>query len=131
EMALDLPGDTLAQANLSDSVPVPQLPLRTVGIGARVEIGRAAEIVLGLGRVGNLAANPREPEHPDRLALMRVAEQIELTTLKEQVVGVHAPRADLVASHRVVVEDDRLVAKDRRLDLGQPYRQLVAAGGGG
>jgi hypothetical protein len=89
------------------------------------------EVVLGLSRVGDLAAYAREAEHTDRLALVRVPEQVELAALEEQVIGVDAARAHLVALHRVVVEDDRLVAEDRRLNLGQAGGEVVAAGRGG
>jgi hypothetical protein len=40
-------------------------------------------------------------------------------------------RADVVALHRVVVEGDRLLAEDRRLDLGQALGEVVAAGAAG
>ena len=105
-----------------------ELPVGAVGVLARVEVGRALEVVLGLGRVGDLAADPREAEDAERVALVRVAEEVELAALEEQVVGVDLARADLVALHRVVVEGDRLVAEDRRLDLGQALREVVAAG---
>ena len=107
-----------------------ELPVGAVGVRARVEVGRTAEVVLGLGRVGDLAADAREAEHADRLALVGVAEQVELATLEEQVVGIDAPRAHLVALHRVVVEQDRLVAEDRRLDLREASGEVVAAGRG-
>ena len=131
EVALDLPGDPLAQEHLGDPLLLAELPLGAIRVLARVEIGRAPEVVLGLGRVGDLAADAREPEDPDLLALMGVTEQIELAALEEQVVGVHPARAHLVAGHRVVVEGDRLVAEDRRLDLRQAHRQLMTAGRGG
>ena len=86
------------------------------------------EVVLGLGRIGDLAADPRQAEHADRLALVGIAEQVELAALEQQVVGVDAARADLVALHRVVVEDDRLVAEDRRLDLREAGGEVMAAG---
>ena len=109
----------------------PNCQCREVGVGARVEVGGAAEVVLGLGRVGDLAADPREAEDAQRLALVGVAEQVELAAAEEQVVGVDLARAELAALHRVVVEGDRLVAEDRRLDLRQALRELVAAGRGG
>jgi hypothetical protein len=84
--------------------------------------------VLGLRRVRDLAADPREPEHPQAVALVRAAQDVELPALEEQVVRVDPARGDLVALHRVVVERDRLLAEDRRLDLRQPGRQLVPAG---
>ncbi len=130
-MAFDLPGDPRGDEHLGDVERLAELPVGAARVGARVEVLGAAEVVLGLGRVGDLAADAREPEHADRLALVRVPEQVELPALEQQVVGVHAACADLVALHRVVVEDDRLVAEDRRLDLRQARRELVAAGGGG
>ena len=130
-MAFDLPGDPLGDQHFGHAPLLAELPVGAVGVGARVEVRRAAEVVLGLGRVGDLAADARQAEHADRLALVRVAEQVELAALEQQVVGVDAARAHLVALHRVVVEDDRLVAEDRRLDLRQARRELVAAGRGG
>ena len=83
--------------------------------------------MLGLRRVGDLAADSREPEDANRVALVRVADQIELPVAEDEVVGVHLAVGDLVALHRVVAELDRLAARDRRLDLRQPLRQLAPA----
>jgi hypothetical protein len=85
--------------------------------------------VLGLGRVGDLAADPRQPEHAHVVALVRVADQIELDVAKDEVVGVDLAVGDLVALERVVAELDRLATRDRRLDLGQALRELAAAAG--
>ena len=130
EVALDLPRDPLAEQDLRGPPLLPQLPLRAVGVRARVEVGGAPEVVLRLRRVGHFAADAREAEDTDRLALVGAAQQIELPALEQQVVGVHAPGAHLVALHRVVVERDRLLAEDRRLDLRQARGELVAAGRG-
>ena len=130
EVAFDLPGDPLGDEYLGHAPLLAELPVGAVGVGARVEVRRPAEVVLGLGRVGDLAADARQAEHADRLALVGVAEQVELAALEQQVVGVDAARAHLVALHRVVVEQDRLVAEDRRLDLRQARGEVVAAGGG-
>ena len=59
---------------------------------------------------------------------MAVAEQVELTTAEEQVVGVNLARANFVAGDREVVKGDRLVAEDRRFDLCQAAGKLVATG---
>jgi hypothetical protein len=56
-----------------------------------------------------------------------VADEVELPASEEQVVRVHPPRLLRVASHRVVVEEDRLPAEDRRLDLGQALGQVAPA----
>ena len=129
-MAFEQPGDAVGDADLGGAGQLAELPCRKVGVGARVEVGGAAEVMLGLGRVGDLAADPREAEHAQRLALVGVSEQIELPAAEEQVVGVDGAQPDLAALHREVLEGDRLVAEDRRLDLRQRLRELVAAGGG-
>ena len=131
EVALDLPCDPLGDEYLGHPLLIAELPVRAVGVGARIEVRGPAEVVLGLGRVGDLAADARKAEHADRLALVGVAQQVELAALEQQVIGVDPAGAHLVALHRVVVEQDRLVAEDRRLHLGQAGRQLVAAGRGG
>ena len=129
EVALDLPGDALGDPDLGRLVGVAELPDGAVGVRARVEArGAALEVVLGLRRVGDLALDARQPEDAQRAALVRVAEEVELAALEEQVVGVDLARAGRVARHRVVVERDRLVAEDRRLDLRQALREVVAAG---
>ena len=131
EVALDLPGDAVGDPDLGGADRVAVLPLGAVGVGARVDVGRAAEVVLGLRGVGHLPAHAREAEDAQRAALVAVAQEVELPALEEQVVGVDLPGPHLVALHRVVVEGDRLVAEDRRLDLGQALGELVAAGRAG
>ena len=131
EVALDQPGDAVADPDLRLARGLAVLPLGAVGVGARVEAGGPLEVVLGLRRVGDLAAHPREAEDAQRAALVAVAQQVELPALVEQVVGVDLAGPHLVALHRVVVEGDRLAAEDRRLDLGQALGQVVAAGAAG
>jgi hypothetical protein len=75
--------------------------------------------VLGLRRVGDLAANPGEAEDPHGLALVRVADEIELAAPVHEVVGIDLALRGLVPLHRVVLELDRLAARDRGLDLRQ------------
>ncbi len=87
EVALDLPCDSLGHQNLRDAKLLAQLPLGTVGVSARVEVGGTPEVVLGLGRVRHFAADAREAEDADRLALVGVAQQVELPPLKQQMEG--------------------------------------------
>ena len=108
-----------------------ELPVDPVGVGAGVEVVGTLEVVLGLGGVSDLAADAGEPEHSDRVALVRAADHVELAALVEQLVGIDPPRPDVVALHRVVVEQDRLAAEDRSLDLGQALGDVVAAGRAG
>jgi hypothetical protein len=130
-MALDLPADALGDPHLRDAGRVAVLPFGPVGERARVEVDGALEVVLGLRRVGDLAPDPRQAEDPERLALMGPAEEVELPALEEQVVRVDLPRRDVAPLHREVLEGDRLVAEDRRLDLRQALGELMAAGRAG
>ena len=66
EVALDLPRDPLADPDLGRADRLAELPVDAVGVGARIEVRGPLEVVLGLGRVADLAADPREPEDADR-----------------------------------------------------------------
>ena len=113
------------------SLDLPQLPLRAPRVVAAVEVLGRGEVVLGLGRVGDLALDPREAEDADRIALVAMADQIELPAAVDQVEGVHLALLGRVALDRVVGELDRLATADRGLDLRQPLRDLGAVGLGG
>jgi hypothetical protein len=129
EVALDLPGDALGDPDLRRVGGVAELPVGAVGVAAWVEaLGAPPEVVLGLRGVRDLAPDAREAEDAQRVALVGVAKEVELSALVEQVVGIDLARARLVAGHRVVVEGDRLVAEDRGLDLRQALGEVVAAG---
>ena len=123
------PARRSARGRRSSRVPcdLAHLPLGARRVVAAVEVLGRLEVVLGLGRVGDLAPDPGEAKDADGLALVRVADQIELAVAEDQVVGVDLALGDLVALHRVVAELDRLAARDRRLDLGQALRELAAA----
>ena len=117
EMALDLPRDVTADPYLRRSNRISELPVDPVGIRARIEVGRALEVVLGLRRIADLPPHPREPENADRAPLVRSPDEVELAALVEQLVGIDATSPDVVALHRVVIEHDRLAPEDRGLDL--------------
>jgi hypothetical protein len=96
EVALDQPRDPLRDPDLRGALRLAELPVGARGVGARVEVGGAAEVVLGLRRVGDLALDAAEPEDAQRAALMAVAEEVELAALVEQVVRVDLARAEPV-----------------------------------
>ena len=98
EVALDVPGDAVGHPDLGGAHRVAELPRHAVGVLARVEVVGALEVVLGLGRVGDLAADAREAEDADRLALVRVADEVELAALEQQLVGVDPAHRGLAAS---------------------------------
>src|SRR5215216_8138287 len=113
------------------SLDVAELPRDAARVAARIEVGGALKVVLGLGRVGDLSADAREPEHAHGAALVRVPDEVPLAALEEQVVRVDLAQRGLAGLHRVVLELDPLAPVDRGVDLGQPARQLAAAGRGG
>ncbi len=129
--ALDQPPDPLAQEHLRRALDRPHLPVGARGVVAAVEVLGRGEVVLGLGRVGDLALDPREPEDPHLLALVGVTDQVELADAEDEVVGVDLAVGDLVALERVVGELDRLAPGDGRLDLRQALGDLAARGGVG
>jgi len=56
--------------------------------------------VLGLRRVGDLPPDPRQAENADIVALVGVADEIELAALVEQLVGIDLA---LASSSRSIV----------------------------
>ena len=110
EVALDQPGDPLADEDLRRSFDLPQLPVGPAAVVAAVEVLGRGEVVLGLGGVADLALDPREAEDPHRVALVRVADQVELPAAEDQVEGVDLALLGLAPLHRVVGELDRLAA---------------------
>ena len=127
EVALHVPGDPVGDPDLRRVVRLAQLPRDPVRVAARVEVGGALEVVLGLRGVGDLAADPREPEDPDLAALVAVADEVELAALEQQLVRVDLAQRRGAGLHREVLELDPLAAVDRRVDLREPRRELRAA----
>ena len=127
EVAQREPVDPVREPDARAPDGVAELPVGARGVHARVEVLRPVEVVLGLRRVADLAADARHAEDAHVVALVRVADQVELPAAVEQVVRVHLALLLGVAADRVVVEHDRLAAEDRRLDLRQPLRELAPA----
>jgi len=83
--------------------------------------------LLGLGRIGDLVLDAREAEDACVAALVCVADEIELAALEEQVVRIDLAFRDLVTLDRVVLELDRLAARDCGLDLREALRELATS----
>ena len=130
EVPLHEPGDPLGYPDAGARLRRAELPVGAVGVRPRVEVVGRREVVLRLARVGDLVADAREPEDADVVALVRVADEVELAPLVEQVVGIHLALRLVVALDRVVAELDRLAPRDRGLDLGQALGELPPARGG-
>ena len=75
EVALDQPCDPVLEEDLRRPLDLAELPLGLASVVAALEVLRRREVVLGLGGVGDLAADPREAEDPDRIALVGAADQ--------------------------------------------------------
>src|SRR5262249_9403589 len=120
EVALDQPGDAVANEDSRRALDLAELPVGPLTVVAPVEVLRRGEVVLRLRGVADLALDAREAEDADRVALVRVADQVELARAEDEVVGVDPALLGLVALHRVVGELDRLAARDRGLYLRQP-----------
>jgi len=90
EVALYLPRDLARDPDIGVADRLAELPLDAVGVAARIEIGGTLEVVLGLGRVADLALDAGEPEDADRVALMRAPDDVELAALEQQLVGVES-----------------------------------------
>src|ERR1044072_9375743 len=118
-VALDQPGDPLAAEDLRRALGLPQLPVGAAAVVAAIEILRRREVVLGLGGIPDLALDPREAEDTNRVALVRVADQVELAAAEDEVVGVDLALLGLAALHRVVGELDRLAAAECGRDRGE------------
>jgi hypothetical protein len=58
EVALHEPGDSLAQEHLRGALDLPHLPVAPRAVVAAIEVLGRGEVVLGLGRVGDLALDP-------------------------------------------------------------------------
>src|SRR3954447_4626925 len=110
EVPLDLPGDAVGDPHLGGAGRLAELPPDALGVGPRVEVLGALEVVLGLRRIAALPADPGEAEDADRVALVRAADEVELAALEEELVGVEPPVLRRVPLPRVVGEGDGLAA---------------------
>ena len=131
EVALDVPGDPVGDPDLRHAALLAELPRDPVRVAPRVEAVRALEVVLRLRGVGDLALDPAEPEDADVAALVRVADEVELAALEQQLVRVDLAQRGRAGLHREVLELDPLAAVDRGVDLGEPGGELGAAGRAG
>jgi len=66
---------------------LPQLPVGALAVVAAIEVLGRREVVLGLGGISNLALDPREAKDAHGLALVGVADQIELAARKTRWKG--------------------------------------------
>ena len=137
--ALDEPGRGGQHADRRDLLALAELPRCAVAPLRRIELGGDAEVALATRREADVAADAREPERADRLAVVVASHEVPLTLAQEQAVGVHRARRLLVGRDRPVREDDRALLGDGRLDLlqalghlgGEPVAEQPQAHAGG
>ena len=89
-----------------------------------VEVGRQPEVALAPRREANVAADAGDPEGADGGAVEILADDVPDSLVEPERVGVERALADLVALRRPVVELDRPLLRDRRLELRQAAGEL-------
>jgi hypothetical protein len=89
-----------------------------------VEVRRRAEVALAPRRELDLAADARDAEGADVLAVEVVPDDVPEPVVAQERVGIERPLALRVAGDRPVVEAHRPLLRDRVLELRQPARRL-------
>ena len=89
-----------------------------------VELGRRAEVALAPGCELDLAADPRDAEGADVLAVEVPPDDVPDAVVGEEGVRVERPLGDLVARDRPVLELDGALLRDCALELREPARHL-------
>ena len=105
-------------------VALAELPGRAVAVGARIELGRDAEVALAAGGEAHVAAHAVEAEGAHVVAVVVAADDVPLAAHEVQAVGVDRAHGLLVGGDRPVAEDDGALLRDRGLELLQPDRDL-------
>ena len=89
-----------------------------------VELGRQPEVALAPRGEADVAADPGDPERPHGGAVEVLPDDVPDALVEPERVRVERALADLVALRRPVVELDRALLRDRRLELRQAAREL-------
>ena len=89
-----------------------------------VEVLREPEVALASRREADVAADARDAERADVVAVEVVADHVPRAVLREQGVRVERPLLLLVAVDRPVAELDGALLRDRALELAQAALQL-------
>ncbi len=121
---LDPPGRVAAELDASLAHDVADLPVRPPAVVVDVEVLRRAEVALAAGREPDVAPHPRDAERLAPLVLQVLADHVPDAVLGQEREGVDRPLALLVPADRPVVELDRPLLRDRRLELREATRHL-------
>ena len=105
-------------------VALAELPGGAVAVGARVELGRHAEVALAPRREAHVAAHAVEAERAHVVAVVVAADHVPLPAHEVEAVRVDRAQRLLVGRDRPVAEDDGALLRDRGLELLQPDRDL-------
>ena len=124
ERAVDPPGGVALHRDAGRADGLADLPGAWDAMCLDVEVGRQPEVALAPGGEANIAANAGDPEGADGGAVEILADDVPDSLVEPERVGVERALADLVALRRPVVELDRPLLRDRRLELRQAPREL-------
>jgi hypothetical protein len=118
------PGRVAAHLDARSADGVADLPRRPAAEELDVEVGRGAEVALAPSRELDVAADARDPEGADVLAVEIVSDDVPEPVVVEERVRVERPLALLVPRDRPVIEAHRALLRDRVLELRESSRRL-------
>ena len=118
------PGRVAAHLDPRLADDVADLPRRPAAVQLDVEVGGRAEVALAPRRELDVAADARDAERADVVAVEVVPDDVPDAVVGHQRVRVERPLALLVARDRPVLELHRPLLRDRALELRQPPRHL-------
>ncbi len=124
EGALDPPGRVAGELDPRFALDVADLPRRPAAVFVDVEVGRNPEVPLAARGEPDVAADARDAEGPDVLAVEILADHVPAAVVREQPVRVDRSLALAVTRDRVVRELDRALLRDGSLELPQPAGHL-------
>ncbi len=122
--ALDPPGGIARELDPRLADRLAHLPGRRRPVLRGIELLRQPEISLAAGRELDVAPDPEHLERPDRVTLVVAADDVPAALVRQERVGVDRALALDAACDRPVLELDRALLGDRRLELAQPPREL-------
>ena len=122
--AFDPPGGIARELDPRLADGLAHLPGRRRPVLGGVELLRQPEVALAAGRELDVTPDPEHLERSDRVASVVAADDVPAALVRQERVRVDRALALDTAGDRPVLELDRALLGDRRLELAQPSREL-------